>query len=277
MTFFTYTVTYKPEGVATDITNFVERIDAIDVGSGQVRNLKLRLNATDGAFITNKDFTATDATPIIDQFDKIRVQITDRNSDTFDETYEVDNVKPLQSGQVGIVLEVEALGMEHWLMKTQFAKPFFQESGFTVARDVIDFYKNNNATLQADIINHDAVFGVGDSGNELPKFTANVYPFNVTEQSHYEAIDITNDTMGASVSAGGGGDFFEFGFIDDLADATFNRVKFRGFSSGNPPDQSSVPTIDDSVAISPCEKEGGSQSIQGNTPKMALFLSKTLN
>ena len=117
MTFFTYTVTYKPEGVATNITNFVERIDAIDVGSGQVRNLKLRLNATDGAFVSNKDFTGTDATPLIDQFDKIRVQITDRNSDTFDETYEVDNVKPLQSGQVGIVLEVEALGMEHWLMK----------------------------------------------------------------------------------------------------------------------------------------------------------------
>ena len=149
-------------------------------------------------------------------------------------------------------------------MKTHFAKPFFQESGFTVARDIVDFYTNTKASLQADIIDNDAIFGAGDSGNELPQFTANVYPFNITEQSHYEAIEVTNDTMGASVSKGGGGDFFEFGFVDDLADVNFNRIKFRGFSSGNPPDQASVPTIDDSVAINPGEEEGGLEAIQGN-------------
>jgi len=265
MTFFSYTVLYKPESDQTDITNFVERIDAIDIGSGEVRTLKLRLNATDGAFITNEDFTGTGATPIIDQFDKIELTIIDRNNDFFQQVYEVDTVKPMQDGSVGIVLEVEALGMEHWLQKTMFAKPFFQESGFTVARDIVDFYNNNKASLQANIINNNAPFNGGDSGNSLPQFTANVYPFNITEQSHYEALVTTNDTMGASVSAGGAGDFFEIGFVDDITDSNFNTIKFRGFSSGNPPDQSQPPpTIDDSVAVNPGEEEGGLEPIRGS-------------
>jgi len=264
MTFFTYVVTFKPEGVATDITNFVERVDAVDIGTGQVRNLKLRLNATDGAFITNKDFTGTDSTPLIDQFDKIRVQITDRDSNVFDETFEVDNTKPIQNGQVGIVFEVEALGMEHWLQKVLFAKPFFQESGFTVARDIIDFYldPNSKGTLQATIIDHKDTFANSEF-NDLPQFTANVYPYNITDQTVYDGLLQTVDQMGSSVGSGGAGDFFEYGFLDDLTDGAFNTVKFRGFSSGNPADQSSVPTIDDSVAVNPGEEEGGLEAIKG--------------
>jgi len=115
MTEYDYVVTYKPEGVATDISDFVERIDAVEIGSGEVRNLTLRLNATDGAFISDPNFTGTGNTPILDQFDKIRLQITDRNSTVYDVTYEVDNLKPVQNSVVGLILEVELLGQEHWL------------------------------------------------------------------------------------------------------------------------------------------------------------------
>ncbi len=126
MTQYDYTVTYKPEGVATDITDFVERVDAIEIGSGEVRSCTLRLNATDGAFITNPDFTGTGFTPVLDQFDKIRVQITDREDNVYDVTYEVDNLKPIQNSSVGIIVEVEMLGQEHWLQTVMFAKPFCQ-------------------------------------------------------------------------------------------------------------------------------------------------------
>jgi len=266
MTDYSYVVTYKPEGVATDITDFVERIDAVEIGSGEVRNLKLRLNATDAAFITNPDFTGTGNTPLIDQFDKIRLQITDRDFNVYDVTYEVDNSKPVQNAQVGLVFEVEALGQEHWLQKIMFVKPFFQESGFTVARDIVDIFNNDpdaRGSDQAIVIDQSDTFADG-GGNDLPLTTANVYPFIVSEQTTYDGLIIMIDRMGSSVSAGGAGDFFELGFEDDLTDPAFRTLKFRGFSSGNPPDQNSIPTIDDSVSINPGEEEGGLQAQEGS-------------
>ena len=104
MTQFTYQLLYKPEGVNTDITEWVDRIDAIEVGSGEIRSAKIRLNAMRGRF-TTKTFSGT--TPLIDEFDKIRLIITDRNSDVYDVIYEVDNLKPIQNSQVGQLIEVE--------------------------------------------------------------------------------------------------------------------------------------------------------------------------
>jgi len=265
MTQYDYTVTYKPEGVATDITDFVERVDAIEIGSGEVRSCTLRLNATDGAFITNPDFTGTDKTPVLDQFDKIRVQITDRADNVYDVTYEVDNLKPIQNSSVGIIVEVEMLGQEHWLQTVMFAKPFFQDSGFDVAKIIIEAYNtvpNSKGSAQATIINHQDTFANGEF-NELPLFTANPYTFIVSEQACYDALITTLDRMGSAVTAGGAGNFFEMGFEDDLTDVNFATMKFRGFISGFPPDQTTIPVIDDSVAVNPGEEEGGIESQQG--------------
>ena len=265
MTQYDYAVTYKPEGVATDITDFVERIDAIEIGSGEVRSCMLRLNATDGAFITNPDFTGTNKTPVLDQFDKIRLQITDRDSNVYDVTYEVSNLKPIQNSSVGIIVEVEMLGQEHWLQKIMFAKPFFQDSGFDVAKIIIEAYNktpDSKGSAQATIINHQDTFANGEF-NELPLFTANPYTFIVSEQSCYDALITTNDRMGSSVTSGGAGNFFEMGFEDDLTDINFATIKFRGFISGFPPDQTTIPIIEDSVAVNPGEEEGGIESQQG--------------
>jgi len=258
MTEFSYTLTYKPEGVAIAIQNFVDRIDAIEVGSGEIRTAKIRLNAIEGAFITNKDFTGTDNTPIINEFDKLRLTITDRNLDVYDVIYEVDNVKPVENSQIGTLVEIECLGMEWHLTKTPFSKPFFQESGFTVSRDIVDFYNdpNSKGATSPDVIDHKQTFADGEFNN-LAKFTANIYPFDLREQSVYTGLIMTNDRMGGSVGSGGAGDFFEIGFQDDLTDPNFNQLKFRGFISGSPPDQSSVPTIDDTIDVNPGEEEGG--------------------
>ncbi len=265
MTEYSYVVTYKPEGVATDITDFIERIDAVEIGSGEVRYCRIRLNATDGAFISDPDFTGGGNTPIFDQFDKIRVQITDRLSNVYDVTYEVNNLKPIQNSAVGLILEVEMLGQEHWLQTIMFAKPFFQDSGFDVAKTIINSYNlvpDSKGSAQANIINHQDTFANGEF-NELPLFTANPYTFIVSEQSCYDALITTLDRMGSSVTSGGAGDFFELGFEDDLTDINFATIKFRGFSSGNPPDQSVIPVIDDSVAVNPGEEEGGIEAQQG--------------
>jgi len=60
-----------------DISNFVETILDTEIGSGEVRSMRLRINADRGAFITDSNGGAT---PIIDQFTKIQTTITDSNS-----------------------------------------------------------------------------------------------------------------------------------------------------------------------------------------------------
>ena len=257
MTQFTYTLKYKPEGVNTDITEWVDRIDAIEVGTGEIRSAKIRLNAMRGRFVT-KTFSGT--TPLIDQFDKLRLTITDRNLDVYDVIYEVDNLKPIMNSQVGELIEVECLGMEWNLTKTPFSKPFFQESGFTVLRDVIDFYNDpdSKGTDSPSVEEHTAVWPTGF--NNFAQFTANVYPYDLREQSVYSGLIATSDKMGGSVGSGGAGDFFEIGFRDDLTDPAFNQLKIRGFISGSPPDQLTVPTILDTEQINPGEEEGGLQA-----------------
>ncbi len=106
MTQFSYLVIFDPGNTKVDITEFVERLDWTDIGSGEINNAKIRLNSTFGAFITNADFTGAGKTPILDEFDRIRIIVTDRNLVNFDLTYEVDNIKPTQNAQQGTVLEV---------------------------------------------------------------------------------------------------------------------------------------------------------------------------
>ncbi len=338
MTEFSYSLNWKPESFNTDITEWVDRIDAIEVGSGEIRSAKIRLNSMDGrqltkmldiswtnglgtlnigdiirsatpgetwqgklieimegnsvagkgrfaenaqAFSNFSQFLETPTftwsavytvgsdfeqnRPIIDEFDKLHLVITDRNLDTYDVIYEVDNIKPVQNAQIGIAMEVEALGMEWHQQKTPFSKPFFEESGFQVSKNIINIYLDPKVTnsTQPRVIGHDVEFGVNDFGNNLPVYTANVYPFNLREQSVYSGLIQVNDKMGSSVPSGGAGDFFEIGYVDDLTDPNFNTIKFRGFVSGSPPDQSSIPTILDTEQVNPGEEEGGLQATMG--------------
>jgi hypothetical protein len=339
MTEYSYSLIHKPEdNPGTDITQWVDRIDAVEVGSGEVRNAKIRLNAMDGRNLTRMiDISWTGGAgnlavgdivqssdpndgwkgtlieimdgdhyngkgrfaenaetfvdtakhirklngswraiytvgsdelqnrPFIDQFDKLKLNITDRNGDTYDAIYEVDQLKPVQNSQIGLALEVNALGMEWHQQKTQFSKPWFEESGYQVSKQLIDIYNDPDVTTpeQPNVIGHDQVFGGNDYGNNLPKYTANVYPFNLREQSIYQALIWTMDKMGSSVASGGAGDFFEVGYADDLTDTSYNTLKYRGFISGSPPDQTSIPTIRDTEGINPGEEEGGIEATAG--------------
>jgi len=275
MTQFDYIVLFDPTVSPVAITNFCERVEWNEVGSGEVRSCTIRLNAQDGQFITRSTSFAGESTPILQQFDKISVAVIDRNNVTRLHVYEVDILKPIQNAQQGTVLEVQMLGLENQLMKVNFSKPFFLQggaSGFEVARDIIDFYNDGDSKggLQPLVIGNDADTASG-GGNDFPTFTANDYHFELTEQSAYDGLTITSDRLGSSVAAGGAGDFFEVFFETDTVDQ--NQLLFKGFISGNPPSQQDANgdfdptkaiTIDDTVAVNPGEEEGGIESIKGN-------------
>jgi len=282
LTQFDYQVIYQPTGFTVDITNFVERVEWTEVGTGEVRSCTVRLNAQDGAFITNDDFTGSNKTPIIVQFDKIQLNVTDRNNVTRFYVFEVDTLKPIQNAQQGAVLEVQMLGLEAELMKVNFSKPFFLidgSSGFKVGKDIIDFYNDGDSKgpNQPLVIGNAGNFIDNGSDpnngfNELPIWTANEYHFELTEQSAYDGEIVLADRLGSSVSAGGAGDFFEIYFTTGN---NRDQIVYKGFISGNPPTQQTPEgsgdfdftkaiTIDDTVAINPAEEEGGIESIVGN-------------
>jgi len=75
LTLYDHSIIYKPEGVATDITKFVQTpINISLTGSGQTKSVKLRINADNGQFVTKPTSLNGDATPILDFFDILELQ-----------------------------------------------------------------------------------------------------------------------------------------------------------------------------------------------------------
>jgi len=248
-----------PTSPNVDVSDFVETVFDTEIGSGEVRSCKLRFNADRGAFITNSN---SGLTPLIDQFDKFTVKLTDENSILYLATYEVDIIHPTQDGLQGKVLPVDLLGPEFYLQKTLFADQFFFESLFDVSSGIVDFYNTNKGTRQVRITGADADSASGGF-NDLPVWTANDFTFNLKEMTHYDGLIQTMDRGGSSVASGGAGDFFEIAFTTNSTNA--EEINFRGFSSGNPSDQSSIPNIkSNSIIVNPAEQEGEIVSTFGN-------------
>lgn len=242
-----------------NISDFVETVLDTEIGSGEVRSTSLRINADRGAFITDRNGGLT---PIIDQFSKIQTTIVDSNSVTYQVIHEVDIIHPTQDGLQGTVLPIDLLGPEFYLQKTLFADQFFFKSMFDVSKGIIDFYNKNKGILQPRVTGADADSFSGGF-NDLPVFTANDYTFNLSEIPHYDGLIQVMDRGGSSVAAQGAGDFFEVGF--EASSSNFDEIKFRGFSSGNPSDQTSIPNIkSDNIVFNPAEQEGEIDATIGN-------------
>jgi hypothetical protein len=252
----TYWEVITPTNPNVDITNFVETLKDIDIGSGETRSLSLRLNADRGQFITDEN---DGATPIIDEFDKIRISILDRDNKIYSAVHEVVNIKPVHDSVQGAALPIELMGSEFYLMRTLFAEQFFFKSMFEASKGICDLYNENRGELQPKIIQHDKS-SADDGFNDLAKFTATDYLFNLSELPHYDGLINIMDRGGASIAAGGAGDFFEIAF--ESGDRP-EIIKYRGFSSGNPSDQTTIPNIIDTDSVNPGEEEGGIEATKG--------------
>lgn len=262
MTILTYDVEFDPLGTPIDITDNVERVEWTEIGTGEIRSALIRLNSQFGQFITND---TSGATPILDEFDQIKLTVTDRNNVSFTTIFEVDILRPINDTQQGTVLEVELLGREYHLTKVNFAKPFFFENAFTVVRDIFDFYNDpdSKGTLQPSISGGDVA-----TNNTLPQWSSNDFRFDLSEQAVYDGILEVVDRMGSSVASGGGGDFWEMKFLDS---AGSNILFPQIYISGNPPNQQTngvfdftkAITITDTLSVNPAEEEGGIESTRG--------------
>jgi len=317
---YSYVVTFDPDGENFDVSNDIEILDITETGTGQVNSCLIRLNANQGRYLAGgftawltstayvigdkrvesaKNYTcvinhtsgtfATDLAagkwildpPIPDEFDRFKVVLTDAASNTLTRVYEVDNIIPTQNTAGGDVVEFECLGLEHHLMRIDYAKQSRFENAFTVAEDIIDFFNDQAITAtQPVIVDHDGT-STGDSkGNDLPQWNSNNYPFNNREIQSYLALIELVESGGTAVTDAGFGNFFEFNFINDTSNN--NQVKFRAFVSGG---TGSV-TITNATSVNPGEAEGGIESTSGNLvrawgsdngslpPDLSTFLGK---
>lgn len=244
MTLSSYTVTHLDS--ATDITTDIEEVEINDTGTDEITSAKIILNARSGKFITSAS--------IIDEFHKIRIQVTDDAGLTYDRVYEVSTLRPLESSAEGHRLEVELLGLEQHTQNIHFARQFYFASAFDVVKELIDIYNVAKGSLQPTIEKHDDI-----TFNELPKWTANTFEFNIGEKFVYDGINEVIDRLGSSVAAGGAADFFELYFAKHPTDN--NKLQLKVFSSGSKP--ASPVTISETLAINPSPQEGGIEPTSG--------------
>jgi len=257
MVIYTPVITHDPSGSPTVITNDFEEVTVTLVGTGEVKSAKLKLNALRGKFLTTA--------PVLAQFDKIEIKITDSASNVLDEIFEVDRIIPIKNAAEGYAVEVELLGQEHHLQKIDVAKQFFFSSAQTVTEDIVDFYNDSNGSSSPEVEDHNTTTA---GNNELPRWTANTYEFGVSEIKAYDALMVVINGLGASVAAGGAADFFELYFDSKVSDPT--KIQFRAFSSGGAPDHpdaGSEITITDSTAVNEAPMEGGIDAVTGTLVK----------
>ena len=263
MTTWSYAVTYVD--TSQDITSSVIAIDKMtDVGTGEINSATIILNARHGDFITNAN---SGVTPILDEFDKIKITITDKNSDSYSRIFKVNTLTPKKTIQEGIRLEVELLGQERCLQQVHFAKQYYYENAFNVAKDIVDRYSANKGSAQVTIEKQDDT-----SYNVLPKWTANNYDFGSAETFCYDGLNELIDKLGTSISGGGASDFFELGFDDPdkiTGSQDASKIYFRGFSSGSLPASTSNYTTLENVTALPIYNTDGTLEAKSGTVVVA--------
>ena len=252
-------VTYIVEHLnsSTDITEHVEQIEVTEAGTGMVSSAKIRLNNFFGQFVNAGG-------PLLDEYQRIKVTIRDQDyslspAHELIRVYDIITMTPLENSSEGDVMELDCLSREHHLQKIHFAKQYYFESAFNVVKDIGNSYNGTKGTLNPLLEGHDNTT-LGGGGNDLPKFTANNYDFNIAEKYHYDGMKYVVDRLGNSVAGGGANDFFELFFKRGSTD---DRIKLLGFSSGSRPGAGFEITITNADVNNDDPTEGGIDATTG--------------
>ena len=253
--------------VAYEITDSVIKIESMtDTGTGEINSATLVLNARKGAFLTqeNLDSVGQPTTPILAEFDKIEIKLTDKNADVFRKVYEVRTLEIKKTVSEGVRLVVRLVGQERALAEVQFSKPFYYTNAWNVVKDIIEQYHDNAGSRQPEIRNYNTTVDSGTYYNDLPKWNYNNWDFGQQAHSAMEGIDEVINSLGTSISGGGAGDFFEVRFYDQF-DANYKRLDLQAFSSGAQPelDGGAITTLQSSIITPHYQTTGEIQARTG--------------
>lgn len=247
-----YEVRFDPGTLNTDITEHVVSIDKCTDLANEINGAVIQFDAEFGAFITE---TNSGATPILTQWDKIKIIFTDKNDNVYSRIFLVKTLFPRRTPNENLRLEVHLVGQEFWLSVIPFPKPFYFENAFTTVRDIIDIYGVTKGSLQPAIENHD-----DKTENQLPEFTANTETFGLKEKFCWDGLIETIEKQGQSLSNLGAGDFFAIHIRDKTGDD--DVIEFEAFSSGSQP--ASPVTVENTLTTPISSIKGQIDSETGN-------------
>ena len=212
--------------VNKDITNYVVSLDKAtdtDVATGEIGSASLMLRSDFGEFQTE---ASSGNTPLLDEFDELKIILTDDNNGTFSKIYEIDTILP-QKVEQGNLLQLELLARERNLQLVHISGLFFAKNTFDMVSEIFARYNSTIGTRQPQIINYD-----NTAYNQVPKTTINTYDFT-TETTCFDGLITVLDMLGASIGAGGAGDFFSVTFEDNSSNE--DQLIVRIFSAGSTP------------------------------------------
>lgn len=194
----------------TDITGFIHSIDYVNFFSdGRINTASFTLQASFGAFVTNSNGGAT---PILSQFERIRITWDDNEGNNYKHIFEIMDDLGQVTNQSEYLLPLTLEGRERNLAMIPFSGYFDPETHFDMAEKILNTYLISRGTGQPNIDSIDPIGSV--NVNLLPKFSPNIWDFQYIDNC-LDAIKVVVALANQSVAASGGGDRFGIIFRDD--------------------------------------------------------------
>ena len=192
-----------------------------DTGTGVFNSAVILISIPDGKYISK--------TPIIDDFDRIRIKATDYEGNEYNSVYDVIRRTPIKDETIGTRMQITLLGIEHWLDKFSFSQPGFFKSSLDMANLLFNQYQESRALHNPFILN---TTGTGVGTIDFPSYTTNIYDFGIGPEKIYSRLIDLADKLGGSVENGGVLDYFDI--RPNYDPNSVNIMTIEGFSSGNP-------------------------------------------
>jgi len=225
--------TYKVEHISndatpvvTDISAFIHSVDYVRFYSdGRINVASLTLQANAGQFMTN---ASSGATPLLSNFDRIRITGTDPDGNNYNHIFEIINDLAQLSQSSEYLLPLTLEGRERALALIPFSGYFDPLNHRVMLEKIISTYATTFNSLLQPLIR--TVDDLGFNSNNLPEYNPNIWDYQYIDNC-LDAIQVVVRLANQSVAAGGGGDRFSIIFTDD---ATFplSRVNLGINSQG---------------------------------------------
>ena len=196
--------------VPTDISAYLYELDSFSLYSdGRISTASLTLRASGGAFKTN---TNSGTTPILNNFDRIRITVTDLNGMSYKHIFEIINDMNQLTNKAEYLLPLTLEGRERALAQIPFSAytdPAI--SSYEMLELVLNNYFVSYNPIAQPLISTNPTFTT--DSNQFPTYNPNIWDFLYIDNS-LDAIIAIGNLSDQSVDAGGSGDRFAIIFED---------------------------------------------------------------
>lgn len=184
-----------------DITS---RVSGIEYYDGSPQTLIIQLNNRDGYF------TAGDNGPLLTHWDRLYVELKDRDGNKIDDVFHIKDIKPERIKGVGITVQIICLHESSNRYTALIAKPNRRSSGFASFKDALLQLNDNRGEKDPEIVIPDELDYTKKIGIFLDPTTYNDYIFEMKKLSKIVEVIVQKESQ--PIEAGGSLEFFFFRF-----------------------------------------------------------------